>query len=391
MASARSNSNLEQLGWVLNALRKAHPEAHGEASAPHAPPLDPLSHLILAVLSDGASDSRARSAFKRLQEAFVDWNEMRVTPPDEVAEMLRGLPAARDKAAAMNTFLNAIFESRNVLTLDFLTEKPKREARSYLEGLAGVPAAAAAVVTLVCLEGHAVPADTGTLRLLTRLRLVEPEAKPEEVQPILERHIASKDALAFHRLVRLHAEETCLAADPKCGACVLSAKCPSSEAGPRRGGAKAVKAAVVKPPPEKPAAAKPAALKPAGAKPAAAKPAALKPVAAKSAGSSAKPAAPAKTPAKAGAKPAKPPAKPGVAMKVRPKPAAKPVARPARSGAKPPAKAGVKTGTRTVAKAVAKAGGKAAPAAVAKPVRPAKAVVKKVALRKGGPAKFKAR
>src|SRR5947209_4340275 len=101
---ASSRSNLVQIGRVLTSLRKGHAETEP------LPSEDTLSHLIIVTLLDGTTQARARAAFRRLQESFVDWNELRVTPPDEIADVMGGLPAGREKAVQITGFLNAVFE-----------------------------------------------------------------------------------------------------------------------------------------------------------------------------------------------------------------------------------------------------------------------------------------
>jgi endonuclease-3 len=212
----------------------AHGSAEAVATVVVPPPAsaadadrDPVCHLIYATLLDGASESKARSAYKRLAEAFVDWNELRVTPPEEIADILGPVTGAGEKALALTKFLHQIFEKRNVLSLEFLKDKPKREARAYLETLPGVTPSAAAWVMLHCLDGHAVPADPGVQRLLTRLGLIEAETAPAQLHGLLERAVSAKEAASVSLLLRRQAEEVCVAAEPKCGSCVLQPKCPT--------------------------------------------------------------------------------------------------------------------------------------------------------------------
>jgi len=224
MASTRTNP--EQTGRLLAPLRKLYPAPARERDG------DPLGRLIRATLALDASETRANSAYKRLTDTFVDWNDVRVAPPAEVAEVLGNLPDALDKAEAINIFLNRIFELSNMLGLDFLKSKTKREARAYLEGLDGVAPSAAASVMLNSLDGHAVPVDPGSRRLLVRLGVFSPEIPTAQMQSVLERHVAAKDAFEFVTLMRRHAEEICLPGEPKCKECPLLPRCPTGKLPP---------------------------------------------------------------------------------------------------------------------------------------------------------------
>ncbi len=78
----------------------------------------------------------------------------------------------------------------------------RREARSYLESLAGVDPCSAASVVLYSLGGHAVPVDDDMLKYLRKEELIDPRAEIGEVQGFLERHVPAADAQAFTTLLR---------------------------------------------------------------------------------------------------------------------------------------------------------------------------------------------
>jgi endonuclease III len=220
MSSGRSNAG--RITRVWGALRREYRDEGRKSD------WDTLTWLVCAVIGDGVGDGKARSAMKRLQDAFVDWNELRVTPPDEIVPILGALPQAREKAVALTGFLNRIFELTNGLSLDFLKDKPKRDARAYLERLEGVGPAAAAHAVLHALEGHAVPVDSGVHRLLSRLGVIKADTPAPAAQSALERHVSNRDAIPCTYALRRHAEEVCIAGEPKCSVCVLRRSCPTA-------------------------------------------------------------------------------------------------------------------------------------------------------------------
>jgi endonuclease III len=164
--------------------------------------VDPIEQLIVGILSSCASHSKALSVFRRLQQQMVDLNELRVTPPSELAEAIGdSLPLAKQKAHRIVDALNAIRKRQDSLDLSFLKHRGRREAREYLESLEGVDSATAASVLLYSLGGHAIPIDDLTLYVLQKEEIVESSASTAEVQTFLERHVPANQAKVFSELL----------------------------------------------------------------------------------------------------------------------------------------------------------------------------------------------
>lgn len=167
---------------------------------------DPLEQLVLGILARGVSEARALAAYRRLREAMVDYNELRVTPWVELSEILRPeLPDADRKARDLSDALNAIYDRYSTVDLSALRDKPVREAREYLRSLPGVDEYAAARVVLMALGGHAVPIDETALAVLRKEQMISPDADLAEAQAFLERHIQASEAAAFSWLIHRYA------------------------------------------------------------------------------------------------------------------------------------------------------------------------------------------
>ena len=163
---------------------------------------EPLDQLLIGVLADGTSQSKAQAAYRKLCQHMVDLNDMRVTPPVELGELIGAqVPLARAKADRIVAALNAIRKRQNVLDLSFLVQRGRREAREYLESLEGVGRAASAGVVLYALGGHAIPVDDLTVYILRKEELVDASADAGEVQSFLERHVSAADGRAFADLL----------------------------------------------------------------------------------------------------------------------------------------------------------------------------------------------
>ncbi len=173
-----------------------------------AEPTDPIDQLLLGILHRGTTVAKAEQALARIRSAMVDLNEVRVSTPSELVELLgTGFPYATEKAKAIVKALSRVFDHYHALNLDALKTKAKREARRFLEELDGVDSATAAEVVLFALEGHAFPIDEITLTVLREEGLVHPEATVEEVQAFFERNVSASNAHGYAVLLRRHGEE----------------------------------------------------------------------------------------------------------------------------------------------------------------------------------------
>lgn len=166
-------------------------------------PAEPVSQLILAFLEWNASRQGAAEAFQRIMSQCVDINELRVSYPHEIVAMLGNrYPMGQERAERIRETLNDIFERKQLLTLDFLKRKPKREVRACLDNLPGMPPYVAAQVTLLCFDGHAIPVDDQLSDLLTEAEAVAPDASLQEIEAFLERYIRADDAIETHNILR---------------------------------------------------------------------------------------------------------------------------------------------------------------------------------------------
>lgn len=160
---------------------------------------DPLLRLAVGVLGRSCGADIAHRAVKSATNSAVDWNELRVSTPEELEEVLaNNIPNKRNECQRLINALQAVYDRENRMSLDRLSRLGIREAKSYLESLDGVDGYAVASVILWSLDGHAIPVDDKALRKLCDLKLVNPTASREEVQAFLERHIPASKAKEFY-------------------------------------------------------------------------------------------------------------------------------------------------------------------------------------------------
>jgi len=171
-------------------------------------PADPIDQLLLGILHRGTTVSKTEQALARIRSAMVDLNELRVSTPSELVELLGpGFPHATEKAKTIVKALSQVFDHFHALNLDALKTKGKREARRFVEELDGVDSVTAAEVVLLALEGHAFPIDEITHTVLREEGLVHPDASVDEVQAFFERNVSASKARGYAVLLRRYGEE----------------------------------------------------------------------------------------------------------------------------------------------------------------------------------------
>ena len=148
----------------------------------------------------------------------------------EVGEFLRPLSAPGSRAKRIIGLLQEVFEATYTFDLGELTKKglkdTARKLRFYKEGVNDY---AVAWVVQRTLGGHAIPLDDPTLRVLTRLGVVE-EPDPESLEAIrgsIEHVIPKTRGPEFTDLMSILAKDVCVEKDPHCTACPLKSECPT--------------------------------------------------------------------------------------------------------------------------------------------------------------------
>lgn len=180
-------------------LRKTYTKIKGSISASDIPALrDPVHCLALGILGSDNGPDRAERQLNKALSTVVDWNEIRVSNVQEVADLV-GDHSADSLRRCQNLIdtLQAIYDRENVVSLDRLKSLGRREARQYLESLKGMDEYAVAYVVLWALGGHAIPVCTQAIAGLRDAELVHPNATRAEIQAFLERNVSAADAKAF--------------------------------------------------------------------------------------------------------------------------------------------------------------------------------------------------
>ena len=219
----------QQLLTQVYAVLKKKIPASPEPETPH--PI--LEEVLYAILREGVPNSEADAAFLKIKTGFVDLNEMRVSSVQEVADAIEGLAEAGNKAERIVKFLQEHFERTYTFALDDLEKKGLKQAAKQLARYKdhGVSDFVVAWVMQRSLEGHAIPLDEPTIRVLQRLGAIEEEIDDlEATRATLEHYIPKSTGIDFSdRLIQL-ATAICLPVNPRCPDCPLLSICPTGQA-----------------------------------------------------------------------------------------------------------------------------------------------------------------
>jgi len=118
---------------ILRVIRQ-NDDAPGQASAHPA-----VKELLVGVLKEEVSERRALLMLGRLERVFVDWNEVRISSLYEIAHTMDGSSKALQWAERVRGVLRRVFDKTNDLTLQTLTEMPRRESVRMVREFAAFP------------------------------------------------------------------------------------------------------------------------------------------------------------------------------------------------------------------------------------------------------------
>jgi endonuclease-3 len=201
------------------------------------PHRDPMSELVLTILSQNTNDGNSGRAFVRLLEAFPTWDAVADASLPELIAAIQPGGLAPTKAPRIQAVLRDVRErAGGGYDLSFLADLPLEEARAWLRGLHGVGPKTAACVLMFALGRPAMPVDTHVFRVAQRLALIPERAgraamTPEKAHELLEAAVAPEDFYAFHIGLIKHGRRVCTAQRPRCAECVLRDLCPSAAKG----------------------------------------------------------------------------------------------------------------------------------------------------------------
>lgn len=179
---------------------------------------DPYELLVATILSAQCTDKRVNLVTPALFARYPDARALAGADPTELEALIRSTGFFRSKTKSLLGMANAVVERHG------------GEIPRDMESLVRLPGVGRKTANVVLGNAFAtnegVVIDTHVTRLSNRLGLTR-ETDPVKIeQALMPLFPRERWTLLSHLLIE-HGRQICDARKPKCGACVLAAKCPS--------------------------------------------------------------------------------------------------------------------------------------------------------------------
>jgi endonuclease-3 len=193
--------------------------------------LDPVSQLILAILSARTRDEISLAALEHLACRYASWSVLAHAPSQDIESIIHPVTYADRKADQLPRTLRLIAERAGALNLDFLARWPPEEAAMrWLEELPGIGMRnAAATLNFSKLRRRVLSVGTQHLRVGERLGLLPPGTDYARGFVLYMRLVPDEwdadDLYELHWLIKLHGQSRCRHHRPICSGCPLAELC----------------------------------------------------------------------------------------------------------------------------------------------------------------------
>ncbi len=164
---------------------------------------DPLVAIVQGFIAEAVPLTKIDRASKRVDDYFVDLNDLRVARFDEIVEIMDaddnpGLKVAENLTRVLNT----VYDQQHELNLVELKKLGKRPAKQALEEIEGLSHFVQCYCMLTALQGHSIPLTDGMIEYLKQEELVHPKADRHDIEGFLSRQISAKEDYEFYWLLR---------------------------------------------------------------------------------------------------------------------------------------------------------------------------------------------
>lgn len=215
----------------LNPMLRAHQqllEAFGLPAATHR--LDPVSQLVLAMISTRTKADIALPVFMTLANRFAQWQGLARLEKQDIQQLIAETTFPETVADRLFQTLRGIQDKCGTLDLTFLGTRPVISAQAWLEKLHGVgPKTSAATLNLSTLHMRVLVVDTAHHRVARRLGLIPLQTGFQRTTRLLNRLMpdawTADEAEIHHILMQMLGQQICTHNLPKCDLCPLRKIC----------------------------------------------------------------------------------------------------------------------------------------------------------------------
>ena len=185
----------------------------------------PVRQALVTVLLKDGKECSAERIIRKLENEFVDWNEVRVCDPEMLDSMLgAGFPKGTGKLICDT--LTAIFNHSQAMNLDDVMSLPAEQAQQKLRRLAPMPSRVMGELLLAGLGYKKLPETPGLLRAAKRLGFLNSGNSESQVKVLRKLVAPPMTSRAFH-VFELLAERFCLNEGTVCETCPVCGHCPT--------------------------------------------------------------------------------------------------------------------------------------------------------------------
>jgi outer membrane biosynthesis protein TonB len=133
----------------------------------------------------------------KLVEQRVDFNELRVSLPHEVAGIIgKRYPRVEERLHGIRRTLHDLFLRRHELSFEYLGDKGKRDVKAEIESLDGITPFVSARLLRISFDVHAMPADDQLSALLHENDVIDEPVEPEDLAGWLGTAVKADEAVA---------------------------------------------------------------------------------------------------------------------------------------------------------------------------------------------------
>ncbi len=124
----------------LTALLEKLERAYGVVNLPDETH-STVEKAVYLVLREGGSQASTERAMKSIHEDFVDWNDVRLSRPSELARLMSNSTKANvlnrlaPRCVRLREMLDQIYNDRNEVSLEFILDERAKGQLEYLEDL----------------------------------------------------------------------------------------------------------------------------------------------------------------------------------------------------------------------------------------------------------------
>ena len=230
--------------YVLDRLEARYGEQRWERR------LDPVSELILTILTQNTADTNAEKAYEALRTAYPsgrdpeahhpgigwggdglstapppDWTLVENAPLPALIDVIRPGGLAPQKAPRLQATLQRIREERGAYDLEFLGEMPVLQARDWLTSIDGIGKKTASIVLAFCFGAPVMAVDRHVERVSKRIGLIPAKATADQAHDLFLELVDADRMYAAHVLLIHHGRAICHAQSPAHDICPLRDRC----------------------------------------------------------------------------------------------------------------------------------------------------------------------